>query len=93
MQRQKTLFETCSSERQEPESDDRSSFEESIHVDPPIQLLETLSQNPLMPNLNHPLLYCHTPALPARTDSIDLSKIASSFVSVNDRRLQHFGSM
>ena len=78
MQRQKTLFETCSSERQESESDDRSSFEESIHVDPPIQLLETLSQNPLMPNLNHLLLYCHK----ARTDSIDLSKIASSFVAI-----------
>ena len=35
------------------------------------------------------LLNCHK----ARTDAIDLSKIASAFVSVNDRRLAYFGSM
>ena len=40
--------------------------------------------------LNHLLiLYCHK----ARTDSIELSRIASEFVSVNDRRRHYFGSM
>lgn len=40
--------------------------------------------------LNHLLLlYCHK----ARTDAIDLSKIASAFVSVNDRRRHYFGSL
>ena len=41
-------------------------------------------------HLNHLLLlYCHK----ACTDAIDLSKIASAFVAVNDQRLQHFGGM
>lgn len=47
-------------------------------------LRSTMSQD----RLNHMLLlYCHK----TRTDAIDLSRIASSFVSVNDRRLQYFG--
>ena len=49
-------------------------------------LRTTMSQD----RLNHLLLlYCHK----ARTDAIDLSKIASAFVTVNDRRLHYFGSM
>ena len=40
--------------------------------------------------LNHLLLlYCHK----TRADAIDLTRIASSFVSVNDRHLQYFGSV
>ena len=40
-------------------------------------------------HLNHlMILYCHK----ARTDAIDLSAIASAFVSVNDRRHHYFGS-
>ena len=40
--------------------------------------------------LNHLLLlYCHK----ARTDAIDLSRIASVFESGNERRLQYFGSL
>ena len=49
-------------------------------------LRSTMAQD----RLNHLLLlYCHK----ARTDAIDLSKIASAFVSVNDRRRHYFGSM
>ena len=47
-------------------------------------LRTTMSQD----RLNHLLLlYCHK----ARTDAIDLSRITSAFVSVNERRLQYFG--
>ena len=49
-------------------------------------LRSTMAQD----RLNHLLLlYCHK----ARTDAIDLSKNASAFVSINDRRHHYFGSM
>ena len=39
--------------------------------------------------LNHLLLlYCHK----SRTDSLDMTKKANSFISVNDRRAMFFGS-
>ena len=94
----KTLLKFCSSQRQGSESDDRSSLAESIDVDPVVQRtfsalwrLKTYLQTTMCQDrLNHLLLlYCHK----ARTESIDLSKIASSFVSANDRRLQYFCSM
>ena len=49
-------------------------------------LRTTMSQD----RLNHLLLLC---CHKARIDAIDLSKIASAFLSVNDRRLHYFGSM